>query len=160
MIVVLEGPDFAGKSALAARLASGDSSFRIVANGPPPVGVDLASHYLAQVRAARESGFTIFDRLHIGELIYGPRLRGESRLSQRGLELLEAELDEAPALKIHVDASDGDLIKRFRGLRGDDLITREEDLLAIARDYRSWLGTGGRLGGWKTWRIGDPLPAR
>lgn len=137
-IVVLEGPDFAGKSTLAARLQQlGDA--RIIRNGPPPEG-DLAAHYAAQIDAAfRHHGMTVFDRLHVGELIYGPEFRGAARITDAEFDDLEARLHAAAAQRIHVDAADETLLNRFRGPRGDAMIDGEQRLLRIARAYRALL---------------------
>lgn len=147
-IIVLEGPDFAGKSTLAARLQT-NAAVAIRTNGPPPAG-DLAQHYADQIAQARRSlSSTVFDRLHVGELIYGPEFRGTSRLTDEDLRALETMLDEAGAIRVHVDASDETLLRRFRGPRGDPLIDDEQRLLRIAASYRRLLD--GRPG-WTTWQ--------
>jgi hypothetical protein len=62
---------------------------------------------------------------------------------------LETMLDEAGAIRVHVDASDESLLRRFRGPRGDPLIDDEPRLLRIAASYRRLLD--GRPS-WTTWQ--------
>lgn len=139
-IFVLEGPDFAGKSShaesIASRLVGGSD---IIHNGPdkeyPPER--LFAKYVTQVAHAINSDrHTIFDRLHVGELIYGPAYRNESRLSFYQIRAIDDMLDDVGAVKVFVDAEDVDLVSRFRGERGDDLVKDEETLLKIAKSYR------------------------
>jgi len=146
VIVVLEGPDFAGKSTIARALIA-DFGGEVVANGQPPRDVALVEHYVLQViTAAHRDGLTVFDRLHVGELIYGPLFRSECRLSEADVQSIEAELDRAGAMKLHVNANDSVLLERLRGPRGDDLVSKERDLLEIAAQYRRLLGNDGNDG--------------
>lgn len=62
--------------------------------GPPKDG-DLLMHYGLQIQRAREDGHNhVFDRLALGELVYGPILRGQDRIGVNGwrvfMRLLEA----------------------------------------------------------------------
>ena len=167
MIVVLEGPDFAGKSTLAETLQERFNG-RILSNGQPPAGVDLSHHYLQQViGASGRSELTVFDRLHVGELIYGPIYRGRCLLSVVDVEEIERALDKDGALKLHVDAPDEVLVERFRCPRGDDLVEGEERLISIAREYRRILGSPDHLLNWQNLdasavvsRIQESLPRR
>ena len=168
-IYVLEGPDFAGKTTLAAsirnnivRQTEGGIDIQIVHNGQPPEGVNLFAHYVAQVMEAHNrdlgvsSTHTLFDRLHIGEAVYGPKYRGDSQLSFHQLRAIDELLDDLGAVKIFVDAADADLLARFRGTRGDDLVTDEHDLLTLAREYRQRLDPSTEavhngMAGWVHW---------
>lgn len=149
-IYVLEGPDFAGKTTLAKNImrtlmadpnVHDPHDINMVHNGPPKEGVNLFVDYIRQIWRAVEddSVHTIFDRLHIGEAIYGPRFRGESALSFHQLTAIDELLDALDAVKIFVDAEDIDLLHRFRGERGDDMVNDERQLIAIAEDYRQRL---------------------
>lgn len=148
MIIVLEGPDCAGKSTLATNLVG--QGGRIVANGRPPEVGRLFDHYAKQISTAADhfDALTVFDRLHVGELIYGPLFRGGAALDVAQIALLERQLDEARAVKIHVDCDDAVLVDRYRK-RGDPLIKSEEILLENATAYRRLLGAGGPYLGWK-----------
>lgn len=134
-IIVLEGPDFAGKSTLSAGLAAACGA-TIVPNGPPPATGSIRQHYADQIERAASGPGTVFDRLHIGELIYGPELRGQTRLSEEDLERLEGQLTAVGAVRVHVDVPDAVLLHRLAGPRGDDLIREPDRLLRVAGAYR------------------------
>lgn len=147
MIVVLEGPDCAGKTTLAEALTANYGTVR--ANGKPPEDESLFEHYAGQVALAAKvpSELTVFDRLHVGELIYGPLFRGRSALSTEEICLIEDQLDKAGAVKIRVDCSDGALLDRYHS-RGDDLIKSPEILLSNAAKYRELFASNGLFSGW------------
>lgn len=150
MIVVLEGPDFAGKSTTAERLTSlfgGDVRWV----GQPPASADLVAYYLDPIRdAVSRPDLVVFDRLHISELVYGPIFRGTSRLSRSQAAEIERELDAVGVLKVHIDAPDSLLLERFRGPRGDDMVADERRLLEVAHAYRRLLGGSRGLPRWPT----------
>lgn len=79
MIFVVEGPDCAGKTVFSKSIAGA----RYHHEGPPPKGDgSLLKYYTGFVeRAAKLPGVTVFDRLALGEIVYGTVLRGEARLS-------------------------------------------------------------------------------
>lgn len=83
--VIIEGPDGAGKTRLARELCA-RYGMGYHHEGPPPPGVDLTAYYAKLlVNATRP---TVFDRLYLGELVYGPLLRGGSRVSAYDLRML------------------------------------------------------------------------
>ena len=83
--IIIEGPDGAGKTTLAR-----DLCYRYTMayhhEGPPPANVPALEHYGRLLADAPRP--TVFDRLHIGELVYGPLLRGGSALSRQDLVLM------------------------------------------------------------------------
>lgn len=87
-IVVLEGPDCGGKTTLARRFEG--LGYKYVHNGVPEPGEDPFVTYTGQlVRALKAKHATVFDRLHVGELIYGKLIRRTSLLDEYQLTLLE-----------------------------------------------------------------------
>lgn len=81
MIVIIEGPDGAGKTKLAEHLCQTfDMAYRH--EGPPPTDVDCLAHYVGLLVNASDFGrrSVVFDRMALGERVYGPLLRGEDRL--------------------------------------------------------------------------------
>jgi hypothetical protein len=75
--VIIEGPDGSGKTTLARKLcAVFDMNYHH--EGPPPPDMSVLHHYAGLLATATRP--TVFDRLHLGELVYGPLLRGASRL--------------------------------------------------------------------------------
>lgn len=76
MTVIVEGPDGAGKTTLAKALAE-EFELEYHHEGPPQT-TDVFGHYLHLVMQPN----VVLDRLALGELVYGPLLRGWSRMSR------------------------------------------------------------------------------
>jgi thymidylate kinase len=85
--IILEGPDAAGKTTLAKELEL--CGFKYIHNGPPAPG---DPGYADQLREA-DGKLIVFDRFHIGEIIYGPLLRGKSLVSDEEWEKLDIEIE-------------------------------------------------------------------
>lgn len=83
--VILEGPDGAGKTTLAQAICA---RFRMEYHheGPPPREGALVDHY--EKLLLHSATDTVFDRLYLGELVYGPLLRNHSRLSHADVHRL------------------------------------------------------------------------
>lgn len=82
MILIIEGPDGAGKT----RLAQSIKGARYHHEGPPPPGEhSLLAYYLGIIdQKVQQSPIWapfVFDRLAMGEAVYGPILRGGSRIT-------------------------------------------------------------------------------
>ncbi len=82
MIVIIEGPDGAGKSTLAHALAK-QHGFMYRHEGPPPTGVDPLQHYLDTLHHLQGTHM-VLDRFALGERVYGPVLRGKDGLGPAG----------------------------------------------------------------------------
>lgn len=74
--IILEGPDGSGKTTLARSLEALGYDYQH--QGPPPSGTEAFVHYTKLLCSASKP--TVFDRFHLGELVYGPLLRGKSGL--------------------------------------------------------------------------------
>lgn len=86
MRVILEGPDGAGKTTLAQDLVNHIPFLQIHHEGVPERR-DLLQYYAALLI---EKDDHVFDRLHVGELVYGPIVRGQEFLGgQLGLRLMK-----------------------------------------------------------------------
>lgn len=86
-IVILEGPDGGGKTTLARHLEQ-YYGFKYVHTGPPS-GQDLLEEYGYQLwRATYDDQPVVFDRLYLGERVYGPVLRGYDNLGEYGHKLM------------------------------------------------------------------------
>jgi len=80
MNVIIEGPDGAGKTTFAKSIVG--KAYRH--EGPPPKYLDLIGYYRRLVDSSKN---TIFDRHALSELVYGPLLRGSSRISLEEIEV-------------------------------------------------------------------------
>lgn len=82
MIYLIEGPNGSGKTTLARKFEN--KGFHYIHCGPPPEwgGSNAYLYYFRMLtKAASHSGHTVFDRGHIGELIYAPLLRRKSTMT-------------------------------------------------------------------------------
>lgn len=96
--LILEGPKGSGKSTLAQRLRT-DYQLAYHHEGPPPMDVPLHIHYGALLQHGRAVP-TVFDRLALGEYVYGPLLRGVDRLTGPGWVLVRRIIKASGALQI------------------------------------------------------------
>ncbi len=81
MNIIIEGPDGAGKTTL----AKGFTEYTYHHEGPPGFGYDLLRYYTNLVTNFDNY---IFDRHALSELVYGPILRGGSRITIEEVEIL------------------------------------------------------------------------
>ena len=89
-LIILEGPDGAGKTTLANELEKCGCAY--VHFGVPPLGEDLFKWFLKPLLDAREFQSVVFDRLHLSDRIYGPLMRGDSPLTELHERLIERYL--------------------------------------------------------------------
>ena len=157
MLIVLEGPDGAGKTTLAKALMAGfyrkwpSGTFRIEHRGPLRLNVDPADEYtLPDYDPADMTNLVVCDRWHLSEAVYGPIYRGGSRAD---LDFHEKWLDDRGALKLYVTAPLSALTSRVSE-RGDDFI--EVGHLANIVSWFTRTLTG--LSGWQTVNTGRPFP--
>ncbi len=100
MIVILEGPDGAGKTSLAQEIAAIIDA-EIHHEGPPQTE-ELLQHYATLLDDAfRTQEDVVFDRLHLGEAVYGPLMRGRSRIDELGMELLVKQIKTVGAVTVY-----------------------------------------------------------
>lgn len=86
--LIIEGPDGAGKTTLAHDLCK-RYGMAYHHEGPPP-NPGAFEHYRSLLDWPEP---TVFDRLHVGELVYGPLLRGGSQLTLEQANLLNRKAD-------------------------------------------------------------------
>lgn len=125
MIILLEGSDCVGKTTLAnacadALTAAGKTVVRRK-NGTPK-HPDPLVEYLVPLHDHDGTEPWIIDRAHLGELVYGPILRGGSRLTLPQAHYIELVLTRLGTANIHVSASQTVHKERF-DVRGDAVVT-------------------------------------
>lgn len=143
MFLIVEGPDGAGKSTLVDNLAiahyasTGRRAHILKAAPPDPPTRDPFEEYEQQLEEYRTAEqLVICDRWHWGELIYGPLLRGGSRLDKAGWRHVEMFLQALGAVTIYT-STPLEVMERRLGARGDDLIEIEH--LAHLDDRYKWV---------------------
>jgi hypothetical protein len=88
MIIIVEGIDGSGKSTLTETLAL-RLSCQTHHEGPPPKEGSVLDHYGHLLQDARSKQHVVFDRLALGERIYGPVMRNEDRLGADGWRIFQ-----------------------------------------------------------------------
>ena len=135
MIIILEGPEAAGKSTLAKKLSE-QSGFEIVSKSWPRGKAEQEAMLDMYREAAYGSANVIFDRCWYSEMVYGPIMRDKSYITYEHMNELEDILvRNSGAMLIHCTDNMRDLWKRFVE-RGDDYIKPDMGLLMkIAIQY-------------------------
>lgn len=137
MLVILEGPDGAGKSTLAtlllARLAvwRPTETIELLHRGPPrrhPLDEYVSPLLDYRPRTGRS---VICDRWHLGELVYPRVLERPTAYDEAVSRYVELFLASRGALVILVDADDETLRERV-ARRGDDLVDPDRAVAAAA----------------------------
>jgi thymidylate kinase len=123
--IVIEGCDGAGKSTLAVQVA-GRTGAKVIHSCLSPPGTDLLAVY---ARLLDRPGRLVFDRCFLSEAVYGPILRGESRLTDTQIADLVGVVAERNGVFVHLTAAPTELLERLRQ-RGE---TSQSDLDRIIR---------------------------
>jgi hypothetical protein len=127
MIYLLEGPDCGGKTTLATEIE--DSLTRMYDVKPVrfrrgPLKQDPLLEYLVPLHDYDKRNDTwILDRWHLGETVYGPILRDESKITQAQVNYIELVLHTLGVVPVHVTASLTELHDRFNERGGDDIVS-------------------------------------
>lgn len=130
MLVIIEGPDCAGKTTLAENMRR-YTACKVLHRGPPED--DAFVEYTADLQSYQPEAIganVVCDRWHWGELVYGPMLRGESKLDEEAFRAVEDFLLVRGAVVAYLWDTPAELARRLVQ-RGDDLVkgTDAEEML-------------------------------
>jgi hypothetical protein len=113
-VVILEGCDGTGKTALAAALAA-RYSYPVIHSGRTPDGTDLSARYRALLST---QGRLVLDRSFISELVYGPVDHGRSRLTLPDATSLTRLVAERGGVLVHLTGHPGIITTRLSARDG------------------------------------------
>ena len=132
-IIILEGPDGSGKTTLANNLRD-RHGYQIVKTGSPQPGESVFHSYTNTLLDAVNSNHrTVFDRHYLGELIYGPLLRGCDQLGLQGRDLVERLIAARGVALVICVPPWSTLVKGWEVK--DDLLKRQDQLRTVNAAY-------------------------
>lgn len=138
-MIVLEGPDGAGKTTLAHQLCE-RYDWVYHHEGPPPTDVSALEHYGSTVEryrwmiANKEIKGVVFDRLALGERVYGPLFRKKDRLGEPGWLLIKRLLESAGAIHVLCLPGIEVCLKNWKERKGE-MFTSENALWGVWERY-------------------------
>lgn len=141
MLIILEGPDGAGKTTLAERLVTYIAAkfphdhVDLLHKGPPTQ--HPLDEYAVPLLGYRPGGsmHLVLDRWHWGEVIYPKYLARETRMTPEIFTYIEMLIVQKGGVVVNVQHPVDELLMRV-SQRGDDLV-KPEWLEAISWDYRT-----------------------
>lgn len=160
MLIVLEGVNGGGKDHLIGRLTDdvGSDLVTTLHQGPPPAVGNLVRHYEDPLhdpdilaRICSPDHLVLFNRWEAGELVYGPLLRGGSRLTTGQAFHVELLLRSLGAVRVLCQPDDPEVVLDRYDRRTKTILVGRDDLPGIWRFYEDH---GRRFG----WIRADRLP--
>ncbi|MEV3853109.1 hypothetical protein AB0J38_02160 [Streptomyces sp. NPDC050095] len=128
--LAVEGCDGAGKTTLALGLAH-THDFAVVHSPRTPDHLDLASRYRELLG---QPGRLLLDRCFLSELVYGPLLRGRSRINwAQAIDLAEAVVDRG-GMFVHLTAPPAVIRRRLHDRDGE--APELEEVSALVTSYQ------------------------
>lgn len=137
MIIILEGPEGAGKTTLASMLAD-MLSFPYIHRSKPKDEKEKQEMYESYLQAVYSGQNAIFDRCWYSEIVYGRIMRDQSYITVEQMHELESALAKnGGGIIIHC-TDDEDLLWKRSQERGEGYITEYGKLVTIKHEYE-WL---------------------
>jgi len=132
--IVVEGPDGTGKTTLARALEKRGFEYRH--EGVPAEGVNIFEYYTQCVLNARGAN-VVFDRLHLGEMAYGPVMRTGSKISVEQMKLLNRLLFSLGMKFVFCDTDDAAIEENWKKRQAREYVDNTERLRKVASNFRT-----------------------
>lgn len=136
--VVLEGCDCAGKTTLARELEK--CGYTYVHNGPPAPGEYVLKTYTEQLFQSANS-LVVFDRFHLGEVIYGPILRGHSGLSDEDYISLDIRIQALGGIVVICLPTWQQVLDGWAGRKDKEHVQQYAQMREVYNQYRRLIET-------------------
>ena len=139
MLIILEGPDCAGKSTLAQSIALDvfmpmHQPYHLFRAGPPGK-IHPLDAYVAPLLKFGPDDVVVCDRWHVGERVYPAVMDRPTRMTPGVFEYIELFLQSRGAATLLMDQTDEELVRRMNE-RGDDYVNVFQ-LLDAAHSFRA-----------------------
>lgn len=134
MIIILEGVDKVGKTTLAAGLSDFYRA-KIIKTSQPKTN-DAASEYIEKVESLDKNENYVFDRFHLGEMVYGKIYRNKV-LEKEKFEEIERKLNELNSVLIYCWQDHDIVAQNF--IREKETFTNIEDIEKLDYEFRLML---------------------
>lgn len=113
-VIILDGCDGTGKTTLAEALRE-QLGYAVTHSGQTPDGVDLADRYRNLLAMP---GRIVLDRSFVSELVYGPLLRGRSRITQQAAVSLVRDVAHRGGTLVHLTGTPESIVTRLMSRDG------------------------------------------
>lgn len=134
MIIIVEGPDGAGKTQLCKRLSSG-TGWPIVHRSNPKTIDEMEEMFAMYSKALENKDNQIWDRGFYSEMAYGPIMRGKSYITEEMMSSLEIQLSKIPGSMVIFCGNDIDTLWERCQRRGETFISNKVTLMRIAMKF-------------------------
>lgn len=135
-IIIIEGPDGAGKTTLAQYYARQGFEYRH--EGPSPPGITALDYYASKLLEYKRSGRDfVLDRFHLGAFVYGRVLRGKEEIDTNELEIFQRLLSAFNVDVILAIAPFKDCYATWKARRNAELIGSKSKFKEVFQLWRS-----------------------
>lgn len=136
-VIILEGPDGAGKTTLAKEMQE-QEGFHYFRCGVPEPGARLLEFYSGMIlNALSTNSNVVIDRCFVGETIYGPVMRNKSLLEPEDFQILIQLCRKFDVLHVFCMPSYEVILSNWTSRRSAEYVDGERKLHAIYQGYRS-----------------------
>ena len=135
MMIIIEGPDGAGKTTLANEFVKLGFEYRH--EGVPKPGTDMFEWYTQQLLSVELGQNVVFDRLLLSEWVYGHVVRERSAITFHQLRLLLRLFYASAGVMIMCSTDEDVIIDNWRKRKGVEYVQQEAQLKAINTRYNS-----------------------